>query len=164
MKKAYIAAVLYNSNPRTYDLGHMKRFLFLMLTVSLTTLVVAAPSRALTLEIHDRNQGVTRFDLPAPHPNSDAGAVTINAFHDHNIPFEGSAGGITSIYGQGSDLEVISDKVMKAWGWCFAIDDKVGDKMPDQVELPAAARVLKWFYAYALYDSGAWTGYCIQDQ
>jgi hypothetical protein len=59
---------------------------------------------------------------------------------------------------------VISENKMKAWGWCFALDGQVGDKMPDQVQINEKIKVLKWFYAYALYDSGTWTGYCIEDK
>lgn len=124
----------------------------------------APTSRALTLEIQQKKQDVLRFTLPDPAPNSIVGDVTVEEFRQLEIPFAGDASGILSIYGMGSDLEVLNDRVLKAWGWCFAIDGQVGDKMPDQVQVPLGAKTLKWFYAYALYDSGTWTGYCIQDK
>lgn len=136
----------------------------LQLIIVVFCAVSSQTSLALTFEIHARNQDVTTIDLPPPAANSTVGVVSVNTFRDHKIPFEGSTAGISSIYGQGSELEVIDNKRLKAWGWCFALDSVISDQMPDHVNIPENTKILKWFYAYALYDSGTWTGYCIQDQ
>jgi hypothetical protein len=122
------------------------------------------PSSALTFEIHAKKNAITTFELPSTPSDTTIGALTVQALTMQHIPFEGSESGIATIYGEGSHLEVINDKVLKAWGWCYSIDGDTSDKMPDQVILPGGAKVLKWFYSYALYDSGTWTGYCIQDK
>ncbi len=123
----------------------------------------AWPAWGLSLVIRDKSSAVVSYELPTASPGSSAGFVTVDGFTSHSIPFAGSEAGITAIFGQGSELEVITDTTMKAWGWCFAIDGKISDKMPDQVPMPTDAKILRWFYAYALYDSGQWTGYCIED-
>lgn len=139
--------------------------MLLIQSLTLLTSIAFSPiASGLTLEVHERNHAVTAIERPTPATGATVGGVTVESFEDNKIPFEGSAGGISSIFGQGSDLEVLDDKRMKAWGWCFALDGVISDKMPDQVTIQENTKVLKWFYAYALYDSGTWTGYCIQDQ
>ena len=127
----------------------------------LASLFLPTTGLALTLVIEPKDRDmITRYEISH---KADVGATTINALRELQIPYQGSEAGIASIKGLGSDLEVVSDTKMKAWGWCFAIDGKESDKMPDQTLLPPDAKILKWFYAYALYDQGSWGGYCLQD-
>ena len=133
-------------------------------TLTLCFALLPSSAWALTMEIQVRNGDVTIFDIPNPVPGSTVGSVTVAAFESHNIPFQGSEEGIASIRGITNEMEPVSDNVLKAWGWCYSVDGHVFDLMPDKVTFNSGAGVLKWFYAYALYDSGTWTGYCIQEK
>lgn len=131
-------------------------------SLALTTLALSTPGLALTLVIEPKELGQTKQHEISPY--SDVGVTTVKALESLNIPYEGSEAGITSINGLKSDLEALSDTRMKAWGWCYSVDGEALEVMPDKAAMPANAKVLKWFYAYALYDSGTWVGYCIQDK
>ena len=135
--------------------------IFQTLLPLLAIVIPPQPGLALTLVIEPKDRDmITRYEISH---KADVGATTINALRELQIPYQGSETGIASINGLGSDLEVVSDTKMKAWGWCFAIDGKKSDKMPNQSPMPSDAKILKWFYAYALYDQGSWGGYCLQD-
>ena len=127
-------------------------------------LTVGTAAHGLTLVIEPRNPGqVTSLEVTAGLLGPNVGRTTINALNQSAIDYEGSEAGIASIQGLGSQLEVVSTTQMKAWGWCFSVDGAILDVMPDKAPLPPDAHEIKWFYAYALYDSGTWAGYCIQD-
>lgn len=90
------------------------------------------------------------------------GAMTVTALEANHIPFHGSAEGIYSILGtpEGDGaIEVISDKKMRAYGWCYEVDGKQPDVMPDKILLQGSEHV-KWFYAFSLYKDGDWRSYC----
>jgi hypothetical protein len=91
------------------------------------------------------------------------GSISVEYFTKENIPFTGSIEGINSINNSavGDDaLEVISDTKMRAYGWCYKLNDELVNKMPDAAFLTKNADYITWFYAYAEYDSGTWTKYC----
>ena len=138
--------------------------IFSKIFVFFAVLASAWPANALTLRIQSPKPTSVSIELPTPAANSNVGVISVEGFKMLGVPFEGSPAGITAIDGLGSDLQVINENRMKAWGWCFSIDGQLIEKMPDQVPWPQEAKILRWFYAYALYDSGQWTGYCIEDK
>ena len=83
------------------------------------------------------------------------------------IEFEASLQGVRRIGNLGSDLEVISDKRMRAFGWCFRLEKgslfEVPELMPDQVVLSTEYQRAVWFYGYAEYDAdrGGWISQCV---
>lgn len=122
-------------------------------------------ANALTIKIEMKSSADDIvFDAGSPDADQSVGAFTIASLSAHQVPFKGSEQGIAEIDGLGSMLEVLGELKFKAWGWCYSVDDVIFDRMPDQVQMDPNAKVLRWFYAYAFNDSGAWTKYCIQDR
>lgn len=97
------------------------------------------------------NEGVTLGDL------------TVKVLNDNRIPFVGDAQGIAQIFDSplGQDAqEILSSSQMRAYGWCVHVDNDEPADMPDQVMITQDVKKILWFYAYSLYDSGAWKDYC----
>jgi hypothetical protein len=91
------------------------------------------------------------------------GELSIEALAAHGIPFVGTAAGINAIRGSvvsDQALEVISDRRMRAYGWCYRLNGIVPDVLPDKVSPRSMQDRIEWFFAYATYDGGAWTDYC----
>lgn len=137
---------------------------FKLFSLLMTAAATIAAGRAygLTIEIVAKGRSSIRIVQDGPTAQDSVGAWTVKVLQKNNISYGGSAAGILAINGLGSDLEVIDHDTMKAWGWCYSLDGVTMDQMPDQVLLTPTVKVVKWFYAYALYDGGTWTGYCIQ--
>lgn len=91
------------------------------------------------------------------------GNITVDFLTQEKIPFTGSEFGISSINNSavGDDaLEILSDTKMRAYGWCFTINDKLVDKMPNEIYLTTKQDSIVWFYAYSTYNEGVWSDYC----
>jgi hypothetical protein len=94
----------------------------------------------------------------------DVGSLTVSVLNDHDIPFVGSESGINSIFGTPTGdaaIEVIDDRSMRAYGWCYSVDGVVPDVMPDAYELTGTEASIAWFFAYSSYEDGAWRRYCV---
>lgn len=99
----------------------------------------------------DENQSITLGDL------------TVTVLNENRIPFKGDRSGIAQIKDSpiGQDaIEIISSTQMRAYGWCVHIDQNEPAQMPNEVLINAKVRKIIWFYAYSLYDNGAWKDYC----
>jgi hypothetical protein len=91
------------------------------------------------------------------------GNITVDYFTSAKIPFTGNEFGISSIYNSavGDDaLEVLSDTEMRAYGWCFTLNNQLIDRMPNDVYLSSKQDSIVWFYAFSSYKSGNWNDYC----
>ncbi|RYZ66065.1 MAG: hypothetical protein EOP09_13270 [Proteobacteria bacterium] len=80
--------------------------------------------------------------------------------------YQGSREGIRSIGELSSAMEVESDRIMRAYGWCFKVNGQI--PMLYSHEIPLRLSVTEdnnaeivWFYSYAYYDSGVWTKMCV---
>lgn len=91
------------------------------------------------------------------------GDLTHYILKENNISYVGSTSGINSILDTPSGIdamEVLSDKDMKAHGWCYKLDGVLSSKLIDEQELSSDMKNLTWYYGYYLYKDGAWTGTC----
>lgn len=119
-------------------------------------------AKALTYEIVGACSAVPAYHGSHENFPTDAGTATVAILERNKIPFLGSAAGIHSILNTpvGDEaIEVINDQEMRAYGWCYEVDDKQPDVMPDKVMLTGSEH-LKWFYAFSHYKSGNWLTYC----
>lgn len=89
------------------------------------------------------------------------GLLTVIEFEKAKLVFEGNEAGIVSIGTFKNEIEVISDREMRAYGWCYSINGLAPDLMPDQVFLKSQKDELKWFYAYSEYKDGNWISQCV---
>jgi hypothetical protein len=102
------------------------------------------------------------------------GEVTVRVLEEMKreaaIDFEASDQGVRRIGNLGSDLEVISDTRMKAYGWCVRLQRgslwELPEIMPDALTLTDDISSVVWFYGYAEYDAkkGGWIRQCVPSQ
>ncbi|MGK0367438.1 MAG: hypothetical protein ACI9QD_000573 [Thermoproteota archaeon] len=91
------------------------------------------------------------------------GVATLGILTNNQIPFQGTAGGMNSIYNTPvglESIEVLSDTKMRSYGWCYRVDGVEPAVMTDQYFFPSQDSHLTWIYGYSTYDSGNWFGYC----
>ncbi len=74
--------------------------------------------------------------------------------------YQGSTGGVGSINQMSNQIEVISDTEMKAYGWCYQVDQQAPDVMPDAYPLQGNESVIDWFFVYAHMKNNKWLSMC----
>ena len=103
----------------------------------------------------------------ALQPLDSAGTVSLRAFQMWQslgkLKYIGDAHGITSVDNVKSDLFIVSDREMKAYGWCFKVDDQVPSVYADEFVLERSHQLIEWYYGYAHYLNGQWIGMCLED-
>ena len=90
--------------------------------------------------------------------------VFTNAARAGRLTFQGYPSGIVAIDGEGNDEVVISDREMKAYGWCFSVNGITPSTMPDRTPLLTENVQIVWYYAFAHYLNGAWVSMCERDR
>lgn len=96
--------------------------------------------------------------------NTTAGTASVMIFDKNKIPYVGTESGFSSIVNTptGIDsIEVISDTKMRAYGWCYSVNDVEPSVVPSEYLLASNNDKLSWFYAYSTYDNGVWLDYCV---
>ncbi len=95
-------------------------------------------------------------------PGESVGAYTIRFLENFKISYVGSDRGINSILNSpiGLDaMEVISDREMMAYGWCYSVNGVSPEVYPDEMILSENDEVL-WWFGYAHYLEGEWITQC----
>jgi len=90
------------------------------------------------------------------------GSVTIDALNKAGAPYVGSEQGLNSAFKTPTGmeaLEVISDREMRSYGWCFAVDGDVPEDYADAVSMDGVKQVT-WYFAFAHYLDGHWISQC----
>lgn len=86
--------------------------------------------------------------------------MTLNQFQ---ISYQGNEAGLNSAFGSPiglEALEVISEREMRSYGWCFAIDGIIPEVYPDQLLLSNVKSEIKWFFGFAHFLDGQWISQC----
>lgn len=121
-------------------------------------------AHALTLQVIGVNhQVVFQKKITKKYPN--VGELTHTVLNDALKrmainEYVGSSGGVSSINQMGNQIEVISDREMNAFGWCYHVDAQAPDLMPDQYLLRGTEKTITWFYAYAHLKNDQWLSMC----
>ena len=135
----------------------MKFIILLILAVGLNS------AQAITFEVIGKNNQVILSQTAEADLSKNLGVISISVFNENKIRFQGSEFGISNLAELGQDIDVISDSEMKAYGWCFSIDEKISETMPDQTWIQNQQSGVRWFYGYAHYKYGDWVGQCLKD-
>ncbi len=92
-----------------------------------------------------------------------AGHLTKYALDTYEIPYTGSALGFSSILNTPpSEIEMITPSYLRAYGWCYKVDGKLGETTPDQFKIdPMSDYKLTWYYGYADKVDNKWVNYCV---
>ncbi len=88
--------------------------------------------------------------------------ITKEVISKYSIPASLADNGVKTIlnYIAGDDaLEIISDSKMRAYGWCYSVNNFSPDVMPDEFLIKQHDNI-HWFLSYSTYDSGNWIDYC----
>ena len=94
---------------------------------------------------------------------TNVGQITVSYLLEEKIPFAGDEFGIGSINNSavGDDaIEVLSDTELRAYGWCYTINNIIADQMPNDTFLTNYQDSIIWFYAFSTYSMGEWSNYC----
>jgi hypothetical protein len=132
--------------------------------ITLLILFTTLNTYAITIEVFGKSGEVlfsTHLNYALPF---NVGEISVIAFDQKKIPYQGDSSGITGIFNLGSDIEIISDTELKAFGWCFSIDGDIVDTMPNQTDVLSEDSIIQWYYAYAHYKNGDWIGQCLRAQ
>jgi hypothetical protein len=121
-----------------------------------------APSFAITFEIVGPCAAKPVYQGNHRASGVSAGRATVDILDKYAVPYRGSEEGIHSILDTpvGDEaIEVINDEEMRVYGWCYEVDGRQPDKMPNEVMLQGEEH-LRWFYAFSHYKKGDWLTYC----
>lgn len=136
---------------------------FYRLMVGLLCLLVNSPLFAVQIDIVNPCTG----ELEASSNQIEGegvslGELSIKALEELGISYLGSDAGINSIFNTPTGLdamEVLSDTEMKAYGWCYVVDDKLVERYPDDMN-SKGVNTVTWFYGYALMEDAKWVSMC----
>lgn len=91
------------------------------------------------------------------------GHTTAAFLRGHRIPYKGGIEGIQTLFGTpvGMDaMEVISDREMRSYGWCYRVDGQVPEVFPHHYPVSPRTKKISWFYGFAHYLNGQWVSQC----
>jgi len=93
---------------------------------------------------------------------SNVGDQTVKILTHLNIPFHGTAQGISSIQGSPTgteSIEVINNNHMNAYGWCYSVNGFEHGQYPNEFKVTNQDHIL-WWYGFATYKAGNWITQC----
>ncbi len=133
---------------------------------TLTTLVLSLNASAVSYEVIGpcSEKPVHSGSIQINDLKQSVGKVSVDLFDQNKIPYDGGDYGFRSILGTpvGLDsIEVLSDKKMRAHGWCYTVNNVGPDVLPSDYFFGSNEDKLVWFYGYSTYDNGEWVDYCI---
>ncbi len=137
--------------------------------LALAILTLTAFAEAAKLEVQVpfalREAGPTFSILQPVVAGESLGAFSMRALEQltaqGKLSYDGTEGGLLSVNGFGSEMDLIDDARMRAFGWCVTLNGVQVPVMPDQQAMPLGPATVRWFYAYAYYDSGNWLAMCV---
>lgn len=107
--------------------------------------------------VHEGNVPLKNFEVSV-------GAFSLQVFEDNEIPYIGSDLGFNSIIGTPTDrssIEIVSKDELRAYGWCYSVNGKIPEQMPNEVFFTENNAELVWFYAYSTVKNNQWQeDYC----
>lgn len=91
------------------------------------------------------------------------GDLTVHFLNKNRIPYQGNERGINTVFntpmGDGA-LEVISDTEMRAFGWCYFVDNLGPDVFADEYPMDDKIKKIEWIFGFAHYKNGEWISNC----
>lgn len=132
-----------------------------MLKIIFAVLFYTQLAQAVSFKVIGKNGEVLAAGEHLANLPQTVGQISVDFFNAAKIPFVGDIDGIVSIHGLGSEMDLISDTDMKAYGWCYSVNGSVPEDFVHKINIDAQKTELIWFYAYAYYRSGQWTHQCV---
>ena len=131
--------------------------------ISILLMVSSLETMAVEFQVKGR-EGETLFSGESKiEKSSNVGEITVGILTKNEIPFDGSELGIREMFELTNELDIISKKEMKAWGWCFSINGEVPETLTHETPVEKNESKIVWFFAYAHYLEGEWISQCQVD-
>lgn len=136
------------------------RSTFVILLMSL----LASPAYAVRFIVQDPCAAAPWVDVETSASVGESlGAVTVATLEAQDVPFVGNDRGINSIKGTVTGdraLEIVSDREMRAYGWCFRINGREPNDFANEVFIESETDVIYWLFGFAHYLDGEWIANC----
>ena len=136
------------------------RFIFSLLSLVL----LAQPALAVRFIVQNPCSPTPWLNVTAAAVVGDSvGHATIATLDRERIEYLGNEQGINSIKGTVTGdpaLEIISGHEMRAYGWCYRINNREPSDFPDQVKIGGNNDVIYWVFGFAHYLNGEWVSMC----
>lgn len=87
------------------------------------------------------------------------GSYTIRFLETFGVDHIGSERGINSIINTPTAMEIISDREMNAYGWCYRVNGFSPEVYPNEFKVQEGDEVV-WWFGYAHYLEGQWLTQC----
>jgi hypothetical protein len=91
------------------------------------------------------------------------GDLTVSFLRKNKIPFQGNERGLNTVFNTpvgNAAIEVISNSEMRAYGWCYFVDDMGPDVFANEYPLDASIKKIEWIFGFAHYKNGEWISSC----
>lgn len=124
--------------------------------------ILISTALAVTVTVEHPVDGVIAMDEIAITEPTSVGLLTMDYLTQKNIVFDGSELGFMSIAGLEQRLDILSKSEMKAYGWCYSVDGQIPETLAHETMLTSDSS-LRWFYAFAHYQSGVWLSQCEEE-
>ncbi len=99
--------------------------------------------------------------------NISLGDLVVKLLDKNKISYTGSKYGISSINNSpisDDSLIILSDSEMLAFGWCYEINNRIPEKMPNEIILDSNVKSIRWYFGFAHYLKGEWISQCQEDR
>ncbi|WP_127717609.1 hypothetical protein [Halobacteriovorax sp. HLS] len=93
--------------------------------------------------------------------NTNVGELSVRVFDENQIQHLSSDYGVSQLMNSpiGIDsMEILSDTVMRAHGWCYSVDGEVPELLMNEVKLNGNESEINWFMGYSTYIGDPQTG------
>lgn len=110
-----------------------------------------------TGKVQRQGRGVVQSPFPS------VGHFTVAELKKNRIEFLGGEGMIQSIFSTPvgeKAIEVLNDRNMWAYGWCYEVNGVEPGLMPIQVMIKSQNDHIRWFYAFTEMKNGQWLTMC----
>lgn len=110
------------------------------------------------------------FNTQVNTQDTSIGELSIKTFDKFHIQHLSSDYGVSQLMNSpvGIDsMEVISDTVMRAHGWCYSVDGQIPELLMNEVKLTGEEKEINWFMGYSTYVGNPqtgehqWVGQCV---
>lgn len=141
-----------------------------MLKIVLSTLLLVTSAHSLELKIVNPCEKTLILKESLPNNGETIGKISTDIFTKYNYQFEASEFGVAQLLNSpiGIDaMEVISDTVMRAHGWCYSINGEVPELLMNEIVADESIKTVVWFMGYSTYVGNMqtgeheWIGQCI---
>jgi len=135
----------------------------LLFVASLLVVFTHSHSTAAIVQIYDHKKNVLFTVNEMINNDTNVQSLSLNAFEQGQLAYTKTDHGFYSILNIEPETQFISESEFKTYGWCFKVNNILVDTQAIDTQVHNEDTV-SWFYGYAHYKNGEWTGMCLDDE